>query len=226
MESGREASRGCTTIQNNTWPTNPTATIVEREVVVSQGKFALYKIKVEQAGDTWHIYRRYSDFVLLKDRLQRSKCVAQGFFSSVVLPNKRIVKDNFSVTFLDRRQGKLQKYLAELLGMEGITDATCIRQFFRLDDMQLEPAQPRNNSSGLIENGEARASTPSEFGNEWRSMKREVEDCRREVLEMQCTMQKRFLEMEDYTKSLWKKKAWSTTHPVEVTNNRGYQTFR
>ena len=208
-------------IQSDRRRPNVMAMIEGREIIRSQKKFTIYKIKVAQGDDTWYIFRRYSDFVLLKDKLQCTDVLPPGFYSRVELPGKRLIRDNFSVTFLDARQEELQRYLAQLINREGITDAACIKQFFRLREMQPEPVRSQNNRLWPTEHDENRAMAQNELGNEWRRMRQEVQDCQRQVLEMQREAQKRLLEMEDYMKSILKKNAWST-YPVEVINNQGY----
>ena len=221
MGDRRDTHRQNGRIQNDRRRPKVTATIEGREIVRSPKKFAIYKIKVAQGDDTWYIFRRYSDFVLLKEKLQNADVLPPGFFSRVELPGKRFIRDNLSVAFLDARQEELQRYLAQLMNREGITEAACIKQFFRLDVMQPEPVRVQNNRPCPTENDENPAMAQNELGNEWRRMRQELQDCQRQVLEMQRESQKHLLEMEDYMKSILKKNAWST-YPVEVRNNQGH----
>lgn len=221
MEDVRNALIPNGSIQNDRRRPNTTATIEGREIVRSTKKFVLYKIRVAQGEDTWYIFRRYSDFVLLKDKLKKADVLPPGFFKRVVLPGKRFVRNNLSELFLDARQDELQRYLAVLMNRQRITEATCMKRFFRLDEMQPEPVRVQINRPWPTENDENRAIAQNELGNEWRRMRQEVQDCQRRVLEMQRETQKRLLEMDDYMKSILKKNAWST-YPVQVVNNQGY----
>ena len=206
MEGRGDARRSNGSIQS-------VSAIVEgREIVLSPKKFAIYKITVVQGEKTRYVFRRYSDFKLLNDQLQKANVLPQGFFSRTMVPRTRFhLKNRFSVTFLDARQYELQRYLTELLKRPGITEVARIKQFLSLpDETQPEPVQIQNNRPLPAENDEKRAMT----GNEWQCIRQEVQDCKRKVGDMQ----KCLLEMQDYMSSILKKNAWST-YPIEVVNN-------
>ena len=193
---------------------NVSATVEGRDIVLSSKKFALYKIKVAQGENTRYIFRRYSDFKLLKDQLQKANVLPHGFFSRTVLPGKHFhIRNKFSVTFLDARQDGLQRYLTELLKRPKITEVTRIIQFLGLDGKPPEPVHVQNTGVWAEENNENWTIAPNQLGNE--CMRQEVQDCQRQIQDID----KRLLEMEDFMKSILKKHAWST-YPVHVFNNK------
>ncbi|KAM7379041.1 hypothetical protein PAMP_004616 [Pampus punctatissimus] len=93
------------------WVERPIApTLLGYEILEDRAKFTVYKILVSGGkADSWVIFRRYTDFCRLNDKLKElfpGLCLA--------LPPKRWFKDNYDEEFLEERQIGLQTFLQNL----------------------------------------------------------------------------------------------------------------
>ncbi|XP_059358339.1 sorting nexin-16-like isoform X2 [Carassius carassius] len=104
-------------------------TLLGYKVMEEKTKFTVYKILVKRAPEeSWHIFRRYTDFSRLHDKLK------EAFPSfNFTLPPKRWFK-NFSAEFLEERQLGLQNFLQNLIAHKDVRISEAVREFLRLDD--------------------------------------------------------------------------------------------
>ncbi|XP_043117373.1 sorting nexin-16-like isoform X2 [Puntigrus tetrazona] len=104
-------------------------TLLGYKVIEEKTKFTVYKILVKRAPEeSWHIFRRYTDFSQLHDKLKE---VFPSF--DFVLPPKRWF-NNFSAEFLDERQLGLQNFLQNLVAHKDVRKSEAVREFLRLED--------------------------------------------------------------------------------------------
>ncbi|XP_039517233.1 sorting nexin-16-like [Pimephales promelas] len=104
-------------------------TLLGYKVMEEKTKFTVYKILVRRAPDeSWHIFRRYTDFSRLHDKLKEMFPVFD-----FVLPPKRWF-NNFSAEFLEERQLGLQDFLQHLVARKDLRNSEAVRQFLCLDD--------------------------------------------------------------------------------------------
>ncbi|GAA6222571.1 sorting nexin-16-like [Lates japonicus] len=113
------------------WVERPiTPTLLGYEVLEERAKFTVFKILVTGSqGDSWVIFRRYTDFCRLSDKLKElfpSCCPA--------LPPKRWFKDNYNEEFLEERQIGLQTFLQNLMLHKDIINSEAVRHFLCLVD--------------------------------------------------------------------------------------------
>lgn len=106
------------------------------ETMEARSKFTVYKIHVqktaseeEEEASGWFIFRRYSDFLHLNERL---KHMFPGFRLS--LPPKRWFRDNFDPNFLEDRMLGLQAFLDNITGHKDICNSEPVRAFFCTDE--------------------------------------------------------------------------------------------
>ncbi|XP_061746140.1 sorting nexin-16-like [Nerophis ophidion] len=107
-----------------------TLTLQGHETLEERSKFTVYKILVSGSqGDSWIIFRRYTDFCRLQSKLK-------DLFPSghLVLPPKRWFKDNYDEEFLAERQIALQKFLHNLTHHKHIISSDAVRQFLCMTD--------------------------------------------------------------------------------------------
>lgn len=94
-------------------------TLLGYKVIEEKTKFTVYKILVKRAPEeSWHIFRRYTDFSRLHDKLKE---VFPSF--DFALPPKRWFK-NFSAEFLEERQLGLQNFLQNLIVRKDVRNRT------------------------------------------------------------------------------------------------------
>ncbi|KAK2901298.1 hypothetical protein Q8A67_009413 [Cirrhinus molitorella] len=104
-------------------------TVLGYKVIEEKTKFTVYKILVKRAPDeSWHIFRRYTDFSRLHDKLKE---MFPSF--NFVLPSKRWF-NNFSAEFLEERQLGLQDFLQNLVAQKDVRNSEAVRKFLCLDD--------------------------------------------------------------------------------------------
>ncbi|XP_048020402.1 sorting nexin-16-like isoform X2 [Megalobrama amblycephala] len=104
-------------------------TLLGYKVMEEKTKFTVYKILVRRAPDeSWHIFRRYTDFSRLHDKLREIFPVFK-----FVLPPKRWFK-NFNSEFLEERQLGLQDFLQHLVAQKDMRNSEAVREFLCLDD--------------------------------------------------------------------------------------------
>ncbi|XP_062338395.1 sorting nexin-16 [Osmerus eperlanus] len=113
------------------WEERPsTPTLLGYEIMEERAKFTVYKILVKKnQEDSWVIFRRYTDFSRLNDKLKE---LFPRFRLS--LPPKRWFKDNYDMEFLEERQIGLQTFLQNLIAHKDIINSAVVRQFLCLDD--------------------------------------------------------------------------------------------
>ncbi|KAK3086780.1 hypothetical protein FSP39_023207 [Pinctada imbricata] len=102
-----------------------------------RAKFTVFKIKVEKSeSDSWFVFRRYTDFVQLNEKLRRK-------FPKVrlSLPPKRWFKDNFDKDFIEDRVLGLQAFINNCIGHKDICNSRPVREFFCFD----EPPGPHDS---------------------------------------------------------------------------------
>ncbi|KAI7809602.1 putative sorting nexin-16-like [Triplophysa rosa] len=104
-------------------------TLLGYKVMEEKTKFTVYKILVECAPDqSWFIFRRYTDFSQLHDKLKEMFPVFN--FS---LPPKRWF-NNFSAEFLEERRLGLQDCLQNLVANKDVLNSEVVREFLCLDE--------------------------------------------------------------------------------------------
>uniref|UniRef100_A0A673AGM0 Sorting nexin-16 n=1 Tax=Sphaeramia orbicularis TaxID=375764 RepID=A0A673AGM0_9TELE len=105
-------------------------TLMGYEILEERTKFTVYKILVTGSqGDRWVIFRRYTDFTKLNDKLRE-------LFPSVclTLPPKRWFKNNYDEEFLEARQTGLQTFLQNLTLDKDIINSEAVKHFLCLFD--------------------------------------------------------------------------------------------
>lgn len=96
-----------------------------------RARFTVYKLRVENksSGDCWYVFRRYTDFVRLCNRLKHA-------YPKVVqhLPRKRYLGNNFDPTFLEERASGLQTLVNNILMEPKLIALQLIQEFFCLNE--------------------------------------------------------------------------------------------
>lgn len=104
--------------------------IVGYEIMEKRAKFTVFKIKVQRTeGDNWFVFRRYTDFVTLNERVKKR---FPGL--SLSLPPKRWFKDNYDKNFLEDRLLGLQAFVDNCTSHKDICNSRPVREFFCFDD--------------------------------------------------------------------------------------------
>lgn len=104
--------------------------IVGYEIMEERAKFTVFKIKVQRTeGDSWYVFRRYTDFVRLNERVKKR---FPGL--SLALPPKRWFKDNYDKNFLEDRLLGLQAFVDNCTSHKDICNSKPVREFFCFDD--------------------------------------------------------------------------------------------
>ncbi|KAF2902832.1 hypothetical protein ILUMI_03349 [Ignelater luminosus] len=105
--------------------------IVGYEVMEERARFTVYKLRVENkmTGDCWFVFRRYTDFVRLCNKLKHS-------YPHVVhhLPRKRWLGNNFDPLFLEERVNGLQTLVNAILRESELVNSQQIQDFFCLNE--------------------------------------------------------------------------------------------
>lgn len=105
--------------------------IVGYEIMEERARFTVYKLKVENklTGGFWYVFRRYTDFVRLCNRLRTHHPeVVQH------LPRKRWLKNNFDPIFLEERVSGLQTLVNAILSVPELISSQEIQDFFCLNE--------------------------------------------------------------------------------------------
>ncbi|KAJ7356035.1 Sorting nexin-16 [Desmophyllum pertusum] len=105
------------------------APIIGYEVIDQRQKFTVYKIEVKSTERSWFVFRRYTDFTRLNDRL---KAAYPDF--QIRLPGKRWFKDNFEPEFIDERARGLQFFINNIMNHSQISKSLEVQEFFCLND--------------------------------------------------------------------------------------------
>lgn len=105
--------------------------IVGYEIMEERARFTVYKLRIENkiTGDCWYVFRRYTDFVRLCNRIRNK-------FPNVAkyLPRKRWLKNNFDPVFLDERINGLQTLVNAILRIPDLVNTQEIQDFFCLNE--------------------------------------------------------------------------------------------
>ncbi|XP_068722424.1 sorting nexin-16-like [Montipora capricornis] len=105
------------------------APIIGYEVVDERQKFTVYKIEVKGPSRSWFVFRRYTDFTRLNDRLKDAYPNFQ-----IRLPGKRWFKDNFDPEFIEERAKGLQFFINNVMNHAQICQSAEVEEFFCLHD--------------------------------------------------------------------------------------------
>ncbi|XP_047444476.1 sorting nexin-16-like [Mugil cephalus] len=128
---GSPTLRECEGNYVENWEERPiTPELMGHEILEERAKFTVYKILVTGSqGDSWVIFRRYTDFCSLNDKLK-------DLFPGVrlALPHKRWFRDNYDEEFLEERQIGLQNFLQNLTLHKDVIRSKAVRRFLRLVD--------------------------------------------------------------------------------------------
>lgn len=104
--------------------------IIGYETMEQRARFTVFKLQVMRSPhDSWFVFRRYTDFVILSDKL---KSMSPDFF--IPLPPKRWFLDNFDRHFLEERRQGLQEFINRILSNKVLCECNPVREFFCLDD--------------------------------------------------------------------------------------------
>ncbi|XP_022781065.1 uncharacterized protein LOC111322254 [Stylophora pistillata] len=106
-----------------------TAPIIGYEIVDNRQKFTVYKIEVKSQNKSWFVFRRYTDFTRLNDRLRDAFPEFQ-----IRLPGKRWFKDNFDPEFIEERARGLQFFINNIMNHSDICNSHEVQEFFCLND--------------------------------------------------------------------------------------------
>ncbi|XP_001639412.2 sorting nexin-16 [Nematostella vectensis] len=105
------------------------APITGYEVVERREKFTVYKIQVLCQGRSWFVFRRYTDFVRLNNKLRQA---FSGFI--IKMPGKRFLRDNYDPEFLEERAHGLQMFMNSIMRHSKISRSKLLREFLCIDD--------------------------------------------------------------------------------------------
>ncbi|KAK4877143.1 hypothetical protein RN001_009649 [Aquatica leii] len=101
--------------------------IVGYEVMEERARFTVFKLRIDNkiTGDCWYVFRRYTDFVRLCNKLKHS-------YPHIVqyLPRKRWLGNNFDPIFLDERVNGLQTLVNAILAEPELVTSQQIQDFF------------------------------------------------------------------------------------------------
>lgn len=140
--------------------------IIGFETMEQRARFTVFKLQVVRSPhDSWFVFRRYTDFVLLSDKL---KNLSPDFF--IPLPPKRWFLDNFDRHFLEERRQGLQEFINRILSSKILCECQPVREFFCLDD----PPGPHDSLE------ESRALCES-LEEQTYNLKKELRDKEREI---------------------------------------------
>lgn len=106
------------------------APIVGYEVVEARKRFTVYQIFVQLGSErSWHVFRRYSDFVRMDEGLRKLFNDFNG-----ILPPKKYFGDNFDPAFIEMRKQGLQEYIDNVIIRQDVISAQPAVEFFCFDD--------------------------------------------------------------------------------------------
>ncbi|XP_071057183.1 sorting nexin-16 isoform X2 [Onthophagus taurus] len=105
--------------------------IVGYEIMEERARFTVFKLRVENksTGDCWYVFRRYTDFVRLCNKLKE---LSPRIFQ--YLPRKRWLGNNFDPLFLEDRVSKLQSLVNHMLSDHQLVNCTELQEFFCLTE--------------------------------------------------------------------------------------------
>ncbi|XP_055007265.1 sorting nexin-16-like [Boleophthalmus pectinirostris] len=104
-----------------------TSTVLGYKILEKRSKFTVYKILVRDSKESWIIFRRYTDFCKLNNKLKE-------LFPSILLPfpPKCRFKNTFGGDFLKTRQIQLQLFLEKLALHKDMYNCDIVRHFLHL----------------------------------------------------------------------------------------------
>ncbi|XP_037642469.1 sorting nexin-16-like [Sebastes umbrosus] len=131
MLDGSSTLQECEGRLKDSWVERPiTPILLGYKILEERAKFTVYKILVTGSrGDSWVIFRRYTDFCRLNDKLKE-------LFPNrrLALPPKRWFKDNYGEELLEERQLGLQTFLQNLMLHKDVISSEAVRHFLCLVD--------------------------------------------------------------------------------------------
>uniref|UniRef100_T1ISA2 PX domain-containing protein n=1 Tax=Strigamia maritima TaxID=126957 RepID=T1ISA2_STRMM len=101
------------------------------EIVEERARFTAFKVNIIclKTGRNWTVYRRYSDFSRLWNKLQKQFPCFQ-----FDLPSKRWFGNNFDPVFLESRVSGLQIFINQIMKCKQVYVSSPVRKFFCFDD--------------------------------------------------------------------------------------------
>ncbi|XP_052815251.1 sorting nexin-16-like [Mya arenaria] len=100
------------------------------EVMEQRAKFTVFKLHVHKGNiDNWFVFRRYTDFVQLQQKLRRLFPMFR-----LPLPPKRWFKSNFDHEFLDDRMHGLQAFIDSVVCHSDLCNCVPVQEFFCFTD--------------------------------------------------------------------------------------------
>ncbi|KAK7945816.1 hypothetical protein WMY93_001544 [Mugilogobius chulae] len=104
-----------------------TSTVLGYKILQERTKFTVYKILVNDSKESWIIFRSYTDFRKLNNKL---KDLFPG--RSLPFPSKSRFKNKFEGDFLKMRQSQLQLFLEKLTLHKDMYHCDVVRNFMHL----------------------------------------------------------------------------------------------
>lgn len=103
--------------------------IIGYEVMEERARFTIYKLRIDdpRTGLSWMVFRRYTDFVRLYQKLK-----IEYRNLTLPLPEKRLFRNNFDPVFLDERARGLQVFVNAVV--KRLSSDRSVREFFCLDE--------------------------------------------------------------------------------------------
>jgi hypothetical protein len=117
---------------------------VENRTEMEDGKgtvVTMYKVEISRGGDSWIIFRRFSQFVELDKKLKKHKLLAS---SDNTMPPKKLktfMNDKQTKLLVAERIAALNRYLAHILAMESIQQSEYL--FIFLEPLQIGDIKPK-----------------------------------------------------------------------------------
>ncbi|KAK3578961.1 hypothetical protein CHS0354_034749 [Potamilus streckersoni] len=105
------------------------APIIGFELIEQRAKFTVFKLNVLVKNDSWFVFRRYTDFTQLQDKLKK---LFPGL--RFKLPPKRWFKDNYEKDFLEDRLLGLQTFVNSILCHKDVCNSEPVCEFFCFND--------------------------------------------------------------------------------------------
>jgi len=105
--------------------------IIGYEILEERARFTVYKLRIENSitGDSWFVFRRYTDFVRLFSKLK-----TDFPFVKLTLPRKRWFGNNFDPDFLKDRIHGLQCFVNSILEHQVLCTSPSVQDFFCLNE--------------------------------------------------------------------------------------------
>jgi len=100
--------------------------------------YTSYKIDVQCNGESWSVYRRFSEFLKLHKQLVA--VMGEEFFKTAeIVPPEKTVGSNFKSVVV-KRQDELQTYLFKILSIDEIDKQTSVTKFLDFESKGLSGA--------------------------------------------------------------------------------------